>query len=80
MRMLAIGVDDDSPLADEPWLLLFLGEDAHVLPEREPMVHELDVGCWCRPRLERRDPFTARAHPGALVLHRSDAQRAREVC
>ncbi len=71
-----IAVDDASPLAEEPWLLLFVGRDAHVLPERESMRHELDRGCSCAPVLEVRDPFTLTPHAGVLVLHHSAAQRA----
>jgi hypothetical protein len=36
-------------MSDGGWLMVPLGNGAHVLPLQEVTRHELDEGCWCGP-------------------------------
>jgi hypothetical protein len=52
----------------------------HVYPLHEAGHDLTGYGdrCWCRPRVERRDPATGIVHMTPLVIHRDAAQRAAE--
>lgn len=71
MREVYIGVDDDSPLLDGPWLVQPFVDATHVIRELEVCRHELDRGCWCGPELELIDPITEIPHVRPLVIHRA---------
>ena len=70
MREVVIGCDEDSPLAEGPWLVQPMLDSVHVVFEADAGLHELDIGCWCGPDVERIDPTTKAAHEKALVIHR----------
>ena len=70
MREVEVPCEEDSPLADGPWLMQPTLDSVHVVFEAEATSHELDRGCWCRPDVEWCDPTTLVIHPKALVIHR----------
>lgn len=65
-----IGCNDESPLADGPWLVQPMLDSTHVVFEAEARLHEYDRGCWCQPTVETHDPVTQQAHSKLLVVHR----------
>lgn len=55
-----------SALVHGPWLKQPMERDVHVVLLDEVTRHEMDAGCWCRPRVE------SVACTAALVItHRS---------
>ncbi len=70
MNEVIIECDDDSPLADGPWLVQPMLDSTHVVFEAEARLHEYDCGCWCSPTVELRDPTTQMEHIKPLVIHR----------
>lgn len=69
MREAYISIDDDSPLAEGPWLLQPMLDSVHVVFEADAPRHEMDRGCWCRPDVETHDPTTQIPHAKLLVIH-----------
>lgn len=51
----------------------------HVYPLDDDPEHQMATLCWCRPRLEHRDPATGKPHDAPVVIHRDQAQRAAEA-
>lgn len=78
MKTVVVPCSDDSPLADGPWLVqpMEAGQGIHVLFEAEARLHELDVGCWCKPVVERIDPRTEQPLAEPLILHRHGIREA----
>jgi hypothetical protein len=70
VREVVVKIDEDSPLADGPWLVQPMLDAVHVVFEAEAQQHEMDRGCWCGPDVEWRDPQTDTAHGKPLVVHR----------
>lgn len=75
MTEVTIECDDDSPLADGPWLVQPMLDSVHVVFEAEARLHEMDRGCWCRPSIEAHDPVTQRPHAKLLVIHRHGTEQ-----
>lgn len=76
MNEVIIECDDESPLADGPWLVQPMLDSVHVVFEAEARLHEMDRGCWCGPDVELVDPVLETPHARPLVTHRHSMRDA----
>lgn len=55
------------------WLVIPLDHGVHIVRNAERTRHELDVGCWCGPSVERENRDTGVEFDVPLVTHRAAA-------